>query len=315
MTLLARRRVFAAKTEATVGTAESLTAAEGVFNALEFSIQRNVAMTRREGQGGFNHLTSIPEMLGGTATARFNLSYDGTNIPTWASVLLPACGWVEDSGVFAPVSRGPGAGSTLPKTITIGNYVDGKLRRLSGAMGTFVITLETGKAAEIEFTFQGKFFENETDVALLAPTYPTDQALRFADGSLTWATANICTSTVGIDAGNNVILRECVENGNRTGIKSALVTNRVPIITADPEAVLVATVDREDQWIDQTTGVLAATLKGAGSSTLVISAPAAQIENKQQGERNLMVTDDLTWLCTEGDDPDEELTITFTADS
>jgi len=312
MSLISRRSVFAAKTEGTIGTAETLTGAEGVFNAEEFNIQRNMAMTRREGQGGFNSLKSVPEMMAGTATIRHAITYDGSAIPTWASVLLPACGWVDDGGVFSPISRGPG-GAGLPKTITIGQFVDGKLRRLSGCMGTFVITAPTGKVAEIAFTFQGKFFEDETDAAIIEPTYPTAAPLRFADGTLTWATANICTSQITIDAGNTVILRECVESGNRTGIKSALVTNRAPIITGDPEAVLVATANRESQWTQMTTGVLTATLKGTGNSTVVISAPAAQIEDKQKGDRNGMVTDDITWLCTEGDDPDEELTITFNA--
>jgi hypothetical protein len=62
-----------------------------------------------------------------------------------------------------------------------------------------------------------------------------------------------------------------------------------------------------------TTGALTATLKGTGTSTVVISAPAAQIEDKQKGDRNGLVTDDITWLCTEGTSPDEELTITFNA--
>lgn len=310
MSLITRRSVFAAKTESTIGTAVALLAADAAFNAMEFDIQRNVTMTRREGQGGFNSLTSVPEILSGTATIKHNITYDGSAIPAWASVLLPACGWVEDDGVFSPISRGPG-GVGLPKTITIGQFVDGKLRRLSGCMGTFVITAPTGKVAEIAFTFQGKYFENETDTALLAPTYPTAAPLRFADGMLTWGGANICTSQVTIDAGNTVILRECVESGNRTGIKSALVTNRAPIITGDPEAVLVATVNREQQWIDMTTGVLSATLKGPDDSTVVIAAPAAQIENKQKGDRNGLVTDDITWLCTEGATPDSELTIAF----
>jgi hypothetical protein len=55
------------------------------------------------------------------------------------------------------------------------------------------------------------------------------------------------------------------------------------------------------------------TLKGTGNSTVVISAPAAQIEDKQKGDRNGLVTDDITWLCTEGATPDSELTIAFNA--
>ena len=312
MTLLRRRSVFAAKTESTIGTAETLTAAEGVYNARDFTIQPNIPMTRREGQGGFNYYESVPEGMQGTCTITHDLTYDGTNVPTWASVLLPACGFVDTAGVFSPVSRGPG-GAGLPKTLTLGHYHDGKRRILSGCMGSFVITCPTGKGAMIVFTFSGKYYENETDATLLAPTYPTAPVLRFADGTITWNSVALCTSTVSVDAGNTVIMREKAESGNRTGFVSALVTNRAPIITADPEAVLVATQDRDAQWTAMTTAAWALTLNGSGTSTVVIDAPAAQIENKQQGNRNDLITDDLTWLATEDTTPDGELTITFNA--
>jgi len=270
-------------------------------------------MTRREGQGGFNYFESVPEGMQGTCTITHELTYDGTLIPTWASVLLPACGWVNSAGVFSPVSQGAGVGGV--KTITLGHYHDGKLRQLVGAVGTFVITCPTGKGAMITFTFTGKYSANETDTALIAPTYPTAPVLRFADGTVTWNSVGICTSSVGIDAGNAVIMRECAQAGNVTGFISAMITNRTPIITADPEAVLVATQDRDTQWKDMAAGVFAVTLNGTGTSTLVISAPQAQLENKQHGNRNDLITDDLTWLATQGATADSELTITFTATS
>jgi hypothetical protein len=313
MVLLRRRSVFAAKLEATVGAAENLTNAEGVFNARDFSIVPSIPFERREGQGGFNHIKSVPGAMQATCTITHDLQYDGTNVPTWASVLLPACGWVNTAGVFAPMSRGPGTTTSVPRTITLGHYFDGKRRRIAGAMGTFVINLPTGQTPTITFTFTGKYFENESDETLLAPSYPTQDNLRFANGSLTWAAANICTANLSIDAGNEVIMRECVNASDRTGFVSALVTNRAPIITADPESVLVATANREQQWINGTTGALTATINGPGNSTLVISAPAAQLENNQPGDRNNMIIDSLTWLATRATNPDEELTITFNA--
>jgi hypothetical protein len=314
MSLLRRRSVFAAKTEGTIGTAESLTASEGVYNARDFAIAPSIPVDRREGQGGFNYDKGVPGAMQGTCTIVHDLQYDGTNIPTWASVLLPACGYVATGGVFSPVSRGPG-GAGLPKTLTLGHYHDGKLKRLSGAMGNAVFTFPTGQAAFVTFTFSGKYFEDETDVTLIAPTYPTAPSLRFADGSITWNSAGLCTASAAIDLGNQVIMRECAEANNRTGFKSALITNRAPVVTADPEAVLVATQNRDSQWLEMTTAALAVTLNGTGTSTLVFSAPAAQIENKQTGNRNDMITDDLTWLCTKGSAADTELVITFTADA
>jgi len=307
MPLLRRKAVFAAAIEGTIGTAESLDGTDGVFNARDFSLQPNIAMTRREGQGGFNYLTSIPEGMTGTCTIVHDLTYNGTDIPTWASVLLPACGWVDATGTFSPKSEGPGSNV---KTLTIGHYKDGKRSLLSGAMGTFKIVCPTGKVAYIEFTFTGKYSSNETDTAIIAPTYPTVSPLRFAAGALTWNSVALCTSNVEVDAGNSVIMRECVNATDRSGYVSALVTNRVPVITADPESVLVATQDRDSLWLTPTAQAFSMQI-GASGSAITIAAPKAQLENKQQGNRNDMMTDDLTWLCTQGSSADTELTITF----
>ena len=309
MVMLRRRSVFAAKVEGTVGTAEALTGAEGVFNAEEFAIQPSVAITRREGQGGFNYLPGVPEGMQGTATVKFGMSYDGTTVPTWASVLLPACGWVDTAGVFSPVTQGPGGAGGV-KTITIGHYKDGKLALLSGAMGTWKIVAPTGKQAMIEFTFTGKYSSNETDTALIAPTYPTVLPLRVAAGALTFNAVNLCTSNVEFDAGNSVVMRECVNATDRSGYVSAIVTNRAPIITADPESVLVATQNRDNLWLTSSPQAFSMQIGVTGTS-ITIAAPKAQLENKQQGNRNDINTDDLTWLATAGTSADTELTITF----
>lgn len=312
MPLLRRKSVFAAKVEGTIGTAEALTGAEGAFNGYDFVIQPSIAMTRREGQGGFNYRPSIPEGMMGTCSFSHDLAYDGTNIPTWASVLLPACGWVDSAGVFSPKTEAPGSNV---KTLTIGHYKDGKRSMLSGAMGTFTITFPTGKVAFITFTFTGKYSSNETDTAIIAPTYPSALGLRFAAGALTWNSVALCTASLAVNAGNSVIMRECVNASDRSGYISALVTDRAPIITADPESVLVATQDRDSKWLTSTPEALSITVNGTGNSTLVVAAPEAQLENKQQGNRNNMLADDLTWLATAGSSVDTELTITFNAAS
>jgi hypothetical protein len=244
----------------------------------------------------------------GTCSIVHDLSYDGTTIPTWASVLLPACGWVDTSGTFSPVSQGPGSGGV--KTVTLAHYKDGKRSLLSGAMGTFKISCPTGKMAFITFTFTGKYSSNETDLTIIAPTYPTALPLRFSPGVLTWNSVDLCTSSVEVDAGNSVIMRECVDVADRTGYKSAIVTNRAPVITADPESVLVATQDREAHWLSSLPYAFSMRV-GVAAASIVIAAPKAQLENKQQGNRSDMMTDDLTWLATAGSAVDTELTIAF----
>jgi hypothetical protein len=105
-------------------------------------------------------------------------------------------------------------------------------------------------------------------------------------------------------------MRECVNASDRSGYVSALVTNRAPIITADPESVLVATQDRESLWLTPTAQAFSMQIGTTGTS-VTIAAPKAQLENKQQGNRNDMLTDDLTWLATAGSSVDNELTIAF----
>ena len=307
MPLLRRKSVFAAKVESTIGTAETLTGAEGAFNAMDFMIQPTIAMTRREGQSGFHYLPSMPEGMTGTCSVKHELTYDGTNVPSWASVLLPACGWVAAGTVFTPRTEAPGGNV---KTLTIGHYKDGKRTLLSGCMGTFTITLETGKTAFITFTFTGKYSSNETDTALIAPTYPTVLPLRFAVGVLTFNSVALCAASVSVDAGNSVVMRECISATDRSGYISALVTNRAPVITANPESVLVATQDLEALWVGSTPQALTITV-GASGAGITIAAPQAQLENKQQGNRSDMLSDDLTWLASAGSAVDTELSITF----
>jgi hypothetical protein len=221
-------------------------------------------------------------------------------------VLLPGCGWVNAAGLFSPKSLGPG---TDVKTLTIGGYVDGVYRVLAGCMGTFTIDLPTGRMVKFNWTFQGKWI-NPTEAALIAPTFPTATIpMRMAAGSVSWDSTNICTENVTVDAGNEVILRECA--GELGGIKSALVVNRKPMITANPEMVLMATQNRHEHWLTMDADSLVITTGGSNENRLVITATKAQIQNIQQGERNGLLTDEITWMATAGATADTELTIDF----
>lgn len=311
MSLLRRRTVFAAKAESTVGTAESLTSSEGAFNVYDLLIQPNIDIAQREGQGGFNYLPAIAGGRQGTATFSTDITWggDGGSLPTWATVLLPACGFVNSSGTFKPKTAKPGTTSSDPRTITIGGFVDGKLRKLSGCMGTFSVDLPTGQLGRINWTFTGKW-EDETDAAIISPTYPTDLPSRCAGDTFQFNNANICVASCTIDAGNSVVMRECTTHVS--GYASAIVTNRQPTITADPEAVLVATLDRYSALTGSTEYELEYKLPTAGSGSIIFLAPKAQIQTIAQGNRNDIVTDDITWQCNKnGTTNDEELTIQF----
>jgi hypothetical protein len=309
MPLLKRKRVLAAKIETTIGTPIALAGDDGAFNVYDPIIQATVAMVQREGQGGFGMLPSVTEGHIGTANFRTYLEWDGTATePAWADTFLPACGWVKSGQVYSPRSEAPGANV---KTLTIGCYVDGVFKSIAGAMGTFVVTLPTGKPGYIDWTFTG-VLQAYSDVALISPTYPTAMPLRFAGGLAEWNDVNLCVSQATINANNEVVMRECPTT--EAGYISAIVTNRVPTVSIDPEAVTVAAQNRWSAWLASTEYALELDVGGPTNSQLEFNAPKAQIINNQEADRGRMVTDTIEFQCNKnGATHDEELTITFTA--
>lgn len=309
MPLLKRLRVMAAKTESVIGTPEALTSAEGQYNAYEVMIQPTIEVEEREGQGSFDYLPGVPGAREGTATFKTDC-YIGASQPHWASVLFPACGWVASSGVYTPRSEAPG---TNVKTLTLAVYENGLKKSLAGATGTFKLMCPSGKMAYIEWEFKG-VWQAVVDAAILAPTYPTDKPLRFANATCTYNSEALQCESVTIDAGNEMVMRE--DPSVAAGFVSSLITNRYPKITANPESVLVATKDRFGAWLDATEAAFAVTLNGPSSSSLVIAAPNAQIVNNQESDRNRLQVDDIEWTCNRKDTTnDEQLSITITPES
>lgn len=314
MPLLKRLRTLAAKVENTIGTAESLTASEGAFNAYDVICQANIDMEDREAQGSFDMLSPVVGAQSGTLTFKTDLAWDGSAVPSWASVLLPGCGYVESTQVYYPTSEAPGSNV---KTLTIGVFQDGLYKLLAGAMGTFKLTANAGKMAMIEWTFTG-VWQAVTDSALIAPTYPTDKPLRFGNSTITWLTVAQCVEQVTFDAGNEVILRECPDT--IAGYKSALIVSRKPEITFNPEQQLVADdagSDKYGDWIAGTEGVFSCAIDGptgvVSNGNVTFAAPQAQITNVQESDRNSLVVDEVTLACNKnGANKDQDVSITFT---
>lgn len=311
MPLLKRIRTMAAKTESTIGTAESLTAAEGVYNAYDVMLQAEIEVEQREAQGSFNYLPGVPGARGGKMTFKTDMGWDGADMPTWASVLLPACGFVESTQVYTPRSEAPGSNV---KTATIACYVDGVLKVLAGAVGTFKINATAGKIVYIEWEFTG-VWQAPTDVAIIAPTYPTDIPIRFGSATITYAAVEQCVENFTFDAGNEVILRECPDTA--AGFKSGLIVSRYPMININPEAQLVATEDRFGDWIAGTESAFSCAFDGptglVSNGSVTVAAPKAQIFNVQEADRNKLVTDEVELMCNKnGATADQEVSITFT---
>lgn len=307
MPLLKRKRVLAAAIESTPGTAESLSASDGVFNAYDIIAQAQLPVEQRESQGSFGRLPGVPGPRAGTLNFKVDCGWDGTaTIPTWASVLLPMCGWVNSSGTLTPRSEAPG---TNVKTGTLATYVDGVKKMLAGAAGNWRLVLPAGRMAYLEFAFTG-VWQPVTDVSLITPTYPTALPLRYASATTTFDSVAQCVEQMVFESGNEIKLREC--GGSAAGFDYALIVDRTPKITANPEAALVATDDRYGDWLAGTEAALSVVLDGPTDADITLSAPKAQYMNVQEGEREKLVIDDVEWQCNKnGATADQELSIVF----
>jgi len=309
MTLLKRKRVLAAKIEATPGTAEALTASEAAFNCYDIMIQSETELEAREGQASFGMRASVPGNYKGRLTFKHDASWDGTATePSWADTFLPACGWVKSGQVFTPRTEAPG---TNVKTLTMAVYIDGVRKLLRGCVGTFKINCPTGKAAFLEFDFMG-VWETPTDTAILVPTYPTASPLRFASSTTTWNSVDLAVENMTLDSGNTMMLRE--DSSNVAGLKCGLITNRLIKVTGNPEAKLVATNPVYAKMLDMSEHALTWDLDGPTNSKITIACPKAQIISLSEADRENMVTDEIEWQANRnGSSVDEECSITFTA--
>lgn len=310
--MLLRKSVLAAKLESTVGTDATPGASDATFNIFNASIEPTPVMQEREGQGGFDKLTQV----NGARSARVRFScevqWDGSATePAWAETFLPACGFVKSGQVYSPKSADTGTTTSDPRSLTISHYIDGKLRKATGCVGTFTIDMTAGQRILFNFDFMG-VWAGEVDAALITPTYVTDTVYRWASGACQWNNVELRASSATVDAGNVIQMRE--DPSKSSGYLAGIITDRYPKITLDPEMVLVATQDREGLWLSGTEYALEPYAGGVGNSLFQIDAPKAQIVKKTDGNRNQLAIDQLDLVCNRnGSTQDTSLTFTFTA--
>jgi hypothetical protein len=307
MPLLKKKSVLAAKVETTVGTAISLSASDAVFNVYNCNIVPNIQMTDREGQGAFSKLTSVLGQQTGTCTFSTDLTV-GTSAPAWATTFLPACGLGLTSLTYGCRTESPG--STV-KTLTMAHYVDGVLRRIRGAVGTFTISCLAGQKITLDFTFQGVFDSFEAG-SILTPTYPTAEAMRWGASTTTIGGTAIAASSLTFDLGN--VISPLESQAVDEGVKSFIITDRRPTLSIDPEADTSNTITRYSAWMGQGPVAIAWNAVNTEGGEWDFALPAAQYLNQQPGDRGGIETEQLNFLACRTATLNDEFSMTYTLD-
>ncbi len=291
MVLLKRKAQILAKIETTSGTAESsFAAADVIQNAFDPMVQPTFEQIERPQQSSFGRFADVVGFRSGTATFRVELTGDGAGTaPAWAEKLLPACGMKQTGDAFATLAEP--VGSNL-KTLTIVLIQDGRRTMICGASGTFNLVAESGKIMSLEFTFTGKYKAIDDSPLITFTNSDDPKPFRFANAVMTIGSWAPCVQSLGIDIGNNVILRECQSGSDASGYIASLITDRTTMISVNPEAVLVASNDTYGQALAGTETAFACVVDD-GTDEVNIAAAAVAKVNPQAGDRNGVVTDDL----------------------
>ena len=310
--LLTKNRVLAAKIEATPGTAESLSASDGVFNVWGYDdVSLDAKFIDRPGQNSFSPRTGIVGAKGAKCGFSTYL-IGGASMPAWGSVFLPSCGMGISSLVVAPDSKAPETASSKTKNITMAIYQGpaGPIRKMYGAMGNMMAKFRSGEPVEAQFAYDG-VWGVQADGAIVAPTYVTPVAPRFANSGLLIGSTTLRVPEMDLDLKNEVVLIEDGVTGT-PGYFGAVIVNRRPtlMITAyftkladfDPFADYEASTERAISWSIGSTG-----------NAIAFAAPKAQLASAPQlssrnGSQVVKLEYQLNASAAAGDD---ELTMTF----
>jgi hypothetical protein len=228
--LLSKRRIFAAKIEATAGTPESLAGSDAAENHFEPQFNPEIPGYEREGQISFSPIASVPgAQMARIAVVTHLYNSGSTTAPFWASRYLPCVGMELSGGIWKPKT-----GSST--TLTLGHLVDGDRYRIAGAQGNLRIAGDkVGEPVKMNWEWSGLYDVPAAQSLVTPSAFPTVKPPRFAGATLSLGSISpFIVRKFELNLGNNVVMRE--DASNNSGYIGSLITGRKPRITLTVEA-------------------------------------------------------------------------------
>lgn len=309
-----KRRILAFKHEAVEGVAETLTAAEGAVVALDVKWTPDIKMlTRNAALPTLSKLKQIPGLA--LAHVSFRLEFMGCTAAYSAINLPPMDPYIRAAGFAATLDVTAGAekvtykhASTGVPCGTMGVYVDGVRKLLTGARGAIKISAEVGGQIFADFDFVGAY-NPVTDAAILTPTLPTIIPPLLLSAGFTIGGFTPVMKSISFDMGNKLAPRE--DMNSVSGYKSFMITDRDPTGHFDPEMELVAGHDWYGRWKAGTSGALnLGAVGGTQYNKVKITAPTVVYTKIGEGDREGLEVADTTFQLAQGTG-DDELVIEF----
>lgn len=170
-------------------------------------------------------------------------------------------------------------------SLTTATYEDGLAKKLRGVRGKGKFTFKNGEPAFFEYEGMGAAVTTPvTDTALLSITHETTVPPVFLSAALTLGAYSPVVNEIGLDLNQTVALRESVNDAS--GLLSTVITDREPILTINPEVTSVADYDIFNEWLAATQRKLDFTLGSSAGNRLRFYAPAFQVLEVDDAERD-----------------------------
>ena len=161
------------------------------------------------------------------------------------------------------------------------------------------------------FVFTGRYVE-PSDVTTFTTPVPGPDPEPFLNATLSFhSLGTLLVQNVTLDMANNIVLRNDVNEA--TGNFSAVLTGRNPVGSIDPEMILTATQNFFNRLTNNTEGALSYILGAGAGNITTVTAPAVQIVNGSDADRDGLRTNPLELQLNQSTQAgDDELSIAFT---
>jgi hypothetical protein len=317
-----RRRVLAAKFEATEGTAETVGASDGGILVIDPKIDVDIKMTERPlARPTLGTYAAVAGARSARLTFKTELKGTGTtytvNSTTKPAIskYLEACSYLATYGsgaiaawAYTPTS-GTGASLYVP-SLTMALWEDGVKKQLRGCRGNVRFSGNVGEPIYAEFDFQGVWdSSNLADESNPSPTFETQTppVLLSANASA-YNYANVFASFT-LDSGNTLALRDSMNSVD--GYLSAIVTQRKLSGTIGMEMTTLATKDWFGAWKNSTNiPIIIGNVSGGSGNVIKFLMPKARIKKLTDTDRNGIAALDMQFDLEETA-TDDEVTIYF----
>ena len=267
--LISKRRHIGLKVESTKGTYTAPDTTSCAIHAYDIQASTEFGRFDRDTQKAY--LSKLPGIVGTKkATISFKCEVRHTNNTTTLDVwerALQGCGFLLSTSTLKPTSN-QDAQVTLSIVVALGSSGasgGSVLFKASGCAGNVSFSGKVGEPLIATFTFTG-IYEGVVDGSLEVPTMEVGLPAIFQGVSFSYGGGSRILSTLTFDMGNSVVLRESVNAAS--GYAHALIADRRPTGTIDPDLELVATDDFYGAMVANTSKAISwAVTTGANGGT------------------------------------------------